>query len=155
MLVSAEGGLKKTRKPMLDLVPTVKKSGQSFSEGPVINLESLNEWAGMFIWGVHRVYTWDKEEVYLGGVAVGVVHAGVVTLVQPLREGQKPQKTKGMSWKNMGRWLGSRRRQCMSTIHAWVYSTCHIMVDRTVWFGSRRPMTWMRPGNENLFLGGK
>lgn len=39
----------------------------------------------------------------------------------------------------------------MHPVYAWVYSTCHIMVDSTVWFGRRRPMTWMRPGNKSLF----
>lgn len=46
---------------------------------------------------------------------------------------------------------GGRNRECMDTVYAWVYSTCHIMVDSTVWFGRRRPMTWMRPGNKSLF----
>lgn len=39
----------------------------------------------------------------------------------------------------------------MYTVYAWAYSTCHIMVDSTVWFGRRRPMTWMRPGSKSLF----
>lgn len=44
-------------------------------------------------------------------------------------------------------------RESMDTIQAWVYSTCHIMVESTVWFGRRSPMTWMRPGNKSLFWG--
>lgn len=57
----------------------------------------------------------DKQGLYLGGIAIGVVHAGVVTLVQPLREGQKPQTTKAINQKMEG-WVvgtGSARIQSM------------------------------------------
>lgn len=47
-------------------------------------------------------------------------------------------------------WVGGRRSASMH-LYAWIYSTCHIMVDSTVWFGRRRPMTWMRPRNKSLF----
>lgn len=57
----------------------------------------------------------DKQGLYLGGIAIGVVHAGVVTLVQPLREGQKPQTTKAINQKMEG-WVvgtGGARIQSM------------------------------------------
>lgn len=46
----------------------------------------------------------DKQGLYLGGIAVGEVHAGIVTLVQPLRERQEAQKTKAMNQKIEGGW---------------------------------------------------
>lgn len=62
-----------------------------------------------------KLHLRDKRGLYLGGIAVGVVHAGVVTLVQPLREGQKPQKTKAMNQKKMEAWM-------VGTVH--VHSLC-------------------------------
>lgn len=49
----------------------------------------------------------DKQGLYLGGIAVGVVHAGIVTLVQPLRERQEAQKTKAMNQKIEGSVAGT------------------------------------------------
>lgn len=58
----------------------------------------------------------DKQGPHLGGIAVGVVHAGVVTLVQPLKEGQKPQKTKAINQKMEGRVEGTGS-ECTQPMH--------------------------------------
>lgn len=58
----------------------------------------------------------DRQGLYLGGVAVGIVHAGIVTLVQPLRERQEAQKTKAMNQKIEG-WVAGTGSACTQSMH--------------------------------------
>lgn len=58
-----------------------------------------------------KLHLRENPSFYLGGIAVGVVHTGVVALVQPLREGQKPQKTEAINQKMVG--TGSACTQSM------------------------------------------